>query len=137
MKSYEFYIGLNDLIIRNRKMNQHEKINYIEIPTKDIEATKSFFTKTFGWSFIDYGLEYTAFSDQGIDGGFFKADHSVSTENGSVLIVFYSKDLEQTHDKIMDAGGRIIKPETKIPNVGAYAVFSDPDGNTLAIFKPK
>jgi predicted enzyme related to lactoylglutathione lyase len=71
-------------------MNKHEKINYVEFPAKDIEATKAFFTTVFGWSFVDYGPEYTAFSNEGIDGGFFKSNLIVSTENGSALIVFYS-----------------------------------------------
>ena len=103
-------------------MNEHEKINYIELPSKNIEATKAFFTKVFGWSFTDYGPEYTAFSNEGIDGGFFKSDLTVSTENGSALIVFYSKELEQTQLKIVNAGGSIInhwRPDqvkaTKIP----------------------
>lgn len=67
-------------------MNKHEKINYVEFPAKDIEATKAFFSAVFGWSFIDYGPEYTAFDNEGIDGGFFKSDLTVSTNNGSVLI---------------------------------------------------
>ena len=53
-------------------MNQHEKINYLEFPAKDISATKAFFESAFGWHFEDFGPDYTAFSDQGIDGGFFK-----------------------------------------------------------------
>lgn len=81
--------------MRVMKMNQHEKINYIEFPTKNIETTKDFFTAVFGWSFVDYGPDYTAFSNAGIDGGFFKSDLTTNTSNGSALIVFYSKDLEQ------------------------------------------
>jgi predicted enzyme related to lactoylglutathione lyase len=52
-------------------MNKHEKINYIELQSSDIPATKAFFTKAFNWSFEDYGPDYTAFSNQGLDGGFF------------------------------------------------------------------
>ena len=81
-------------------MNEHEKINYVEFPAKNIEAAKAFFTEVFGWSFVDYGPEYTAFSNEGIDGGFFQSNLSVSGENGSALIIFYSKDLEQTQAKI-------------------------------------
>ena len=44
-------------------MNIHEKINYIEFPSKDLELTKTFFTSTFGWTFIDFGPEYIAFSN--------------------------------------------------------------------------
>jgi predicted enzyme related to lactoylglutathione lyase len=54
-------------------MNEHEKINYVEFPAKDIEGTKKFFSEVFGWSFVDYGPEYIAFSNEGLDGGFFKS----------------------------------------------------------------
>ncbi|MEJ1337537.1 MAG: VOC family protein, partial [Candidatus Sedimenticola sp. (ex Thyasira tokunagai)] len=30
-------------------MNEHEKINYVEFPAKDIEIAKTFFTTVFGW----------------------------------------------------------------------------------------
>ncbi len=49
-------------------MNEHEKINYVELPAQNIEATKNFFTKVFGWSFVDYGPEYTAFANEGRGG---------------------------------------------------------------------
>mgnify|MGYP006185922597 CR=1 FL=1 len=114
-------------------MNEHEKINYIELPSKNIEATKAFFTKIFGWSFTDYGPEYTAFSNEGIDGGFFKSDLTVSTENGSALIVFYSKELEQTQLKIVNAGGSIIKAIFSFPG-GHRIHFGDPSGNEYAIW---
>lgn len=64
-------------------MNGHEKINYVELPAKNLQATKDFFSKAFGWSFQDFGPEYSAFSNQGIDGGFFKSDLSSSTNNGA------------------------------------------------------
>ena len=114
-------------------MNQHEKINYIEFPAKDIEATKTFFTSAFEWSFIDYGPDYVAFSNQGIDGGFFKSDLSMSTDNGSALIVFYSNALEKTQSKIKNAGGEIIKPIFFFPG-GRRFHFSDPNGNEFAVW---
>lgn len=114
-------------------MNEHEKINYVEFPAKDIEATKVFFTAAFGWSFVDFGPDYSAFSDEGIDGGFFQSNLSVSTENGSALIVFYSKDLEQTQAKIEDAGGSIIKPIFSFPG-GRRFHFGDPNGNEYAVW---
>ncbi len=114
-------------------MPEHEKINYIELPAKDIEATKSFFTSVFGWSFVDYGPEYTAFANAGIDGGFFKSDLAASTENGSVLVVFYSDELEKTQSNIANAGGSIIKPVFSFPG-GRRFHFSDPNGNEYAVW---
>jgi len=55
-------------------MNEHEKLNYVEFGAKDLTATKAFFSTVFGWSFVDYGPDYAVFSNQGLDGGFFKSD---------------------------------------------------------------
>ena len=114
-------------------MNEHEKINYVEFPAKDIEAVKAFFAAVFNWSFVDYGPDYAAFSDEGIDGGFFKSDLIASTDGGSALVVFYSKDLAQTLSKIERAGGSIIKPIFTFPG-GRRFHFSDPNGNEYAVW---
>lgn len=114
-------------------MNEHGKINYVEFPTKDIEVTKTFFTATFGWSFVDYGPEYIAFSNEGLDGGFFKSNLTVSTENGSALIIFYSNELEVTLAKIEKSGGKILKPIFLFPG-GRRFHFADPNGNEYAVW---
>ncbi len=114
-------------------MNEHEKINYVEFPAKDLEGTKAFFSKAFGWSFVDYGPEYIAFSNEGLDGGFFKSALSATSENGSALIVFYSQDLEGTLSKVQNAGGDIIKPIFAFPG-GSRFHFSDPNGNEFAVW---
>lgn len=114
-------------------MNVHEKINYIEFPSKSLEVTKNFFASVFGWSFIDYGPEYTAFSNAGIDGGFYQSDLTTTTASGGALVVFYSKDLENTQLKIEDAGGSILKPVFPFPG-GRRFHFSDPNGNEYAVW---
>lgn len=117
----------------NTKMTKHNKINYIEIPAKNIEATKAFFSEVFGWSFVDYGPDYCSFSAQGVDGGFFKSDLVVSTSNGSPLIVLYSNVLEATQDNIKKAGGNIVEPTFSFPG-GRRFHFSDPNGNEFAVW---
>ncbi|MBU0485877.1 MAG: VOC family protein [Proteobacteria bacterium] len=114
-------------------MKVHEKINYLEFPARDIEQNKAFFTRVFGWSFVDYGPEYTAFSNAGIDGGFFKSELIVSTKKGSALVIFYSENLEQTQSKIKKAGGSIIKPIFSFPG-GRRFHFIDPNGNEYAVW---
>lgn len=114
-------------------MNIHEKINYIEFPAKRMDATKAFFREVFGWSFTDYGADYTAFSEAGIDGGFFHSDLTVSTAAGSALVIFYSANLAQTQTKITNAGGIIIKPIFAFPG-GHRFHFTDPNGNEYAVW---
>lgn len=114
-------------------MEEHEIISYVEFPARDIEAVKSFFTAAFGWSFEDYGPEYTAFSNEGLDGGFYKSDLCASTGNGSALIVFHSRDLERTRENIEEAGGKIVKPTFSFPG-GRRFHFTDPNGNEYAVW---
>ena len=114
-------------------MDNHDKINYIEFPARNIEATKAFFSKAFTWSFQDYGPEYTSFSNAGIAGGFFKAEVSGSAEKGSALIVLYSNDLESTYSRVVDAGGNILREIFSFPG-GRRFHFIEPSGNELAVW---
>ncbi len=117
-------------------MPAHEKIDYVEFPSNNLAATKAFFEAAFGWSFTDYGPEYTAFSNEGLDGGFFKAELAASTTAGSALIVFYSEQLEQTREKVMAAGGRILKEIFAFPG-GRRFHFAEPSGNEFAVWSDK
>ena len=114
-------------------MNLHEKINYVEFPSKDLAATKAFFQSVFGWSFVDYGPEYTAFSNQGLDGGFFQSDLASSTQNGAALLIFYSNQLEATLAKVEKAGGAILRPIYSFPG-GRRFHFTEPSGNEFAVW---
>ena len=117
-------------------MQKHEKIDYLEFPAKYMETTKEFFTKVFGWSFTDYGPDYTAFSNAGIDGGFYAADLTASYKKGSALVVFYSNNLEETYAKIEEAGGAIVKPIFSFPG-GRRFHFTEPSDNELAVWSDK
>lgn len=114
-------------------MNKHEKINYVEYPAKNIEETKRFFTAAFGWSFVDYGADYSAFSNQGLDGGFFRSELTSTSENGAALIVFFSKNLETTEAKVKMAGGVVIKEIFSFPG-GRRFHFIEPSGNEFAVW---
>jgi len=117
-------------------MNEHEKINYVEFPAIDIVATKVFFKQVFGWSFEDYGTDYTTFLDQGLNGGFYKSVLHSTTGNGAALVVFYSKDLEATQEKVERAGGVITKPVFAFPG-GSRFHFTEPSGNEFAVWSDK
>jgi len=114
-------------------MPTHNDINYIEIPAKDLNATKKFFSDAFGWTFVDYGPDYCSFSNQGVDGGFFKSDLTASTTTGSVLVVLYSSELETSQSQVEASGGTIIKPIYSFPG-GRRFHFTDPNGNEFAVW---
>lgn len=114
-------------------MPMHEKISYVEFPASDLERTKSFFEQAFGWSFVDYGPDYTAFSNQGLDGGFYRSEPSATADRAGALIVLYSARLEATQAKVERAGGRIVKPVFAFPG-GRRFQFTEPSGNELAVW---
>ncbi len=114
-------------------MKQHEKLNYVEFPSRELATTKIFFKQVFGWEFEDYGPDYCAFSDQGLDGGFYRSELYSNAQTGSALLVFYSEDLEATLEKIESAGGRVVKPIFTFPG-GRRFHFCEPCDNEFAVW---
>ena len=111
--------------------NNH--INYVEFKAKDLKEIKQFYSKSFGWTFTDYGPEYVSFSDSGLEGGFEKTENEII--NGA-LIVLYHKDLDKIKSKIIKSNGRISKDIFSFPG-GRRFHFTDPAGNELAVWSDK
>jgi hypothetical protein len=114
-------------------MNEHEKINYIELPSANLEKTRAFFEHAFSWHFELYGPDYMAFADQGVDGGFYRADLCSRSDAGCALVVFYSSDLEATLQRIEASGGAVVKPIFAFPG-GRRFHFTEPGGNEFAVW---
>jgi hypothetical protein len=113
----------------------HHHITYIEFASTDIERTKNFYAKVFGWSFQDYGPEYVSFNTAGagIDGGFYKAEAHAAQPTFAPLVVLYSFNLKATEDAIVAAGGSIVVPTFEFPG-GHRFHFSDGVGNVLGVW---
>jgi len=114
-------------------MPSNLKLNYVEFPANNIPATKLFFENAFGWVFQDFGPEYSAFTDQGIDGGFYKSELMSNTANGAALLVLKSNDLEHTQSVVESAGGIISKAIFSFPG-GRRFHFIEPSGNEFAVW---
>jgi len=110
-----------------------EKINYVELPASDLEGTKKFFSDAFGWRFVDYGPDYAAIQDAGLDGGFYRSDLVAETRTGSALVVLYSPSLEISLVKVERSGGKLVRPIFSFPG-GRRFHFTDPSGNEYAIW---
>ena len=114
-------------------MEQQNHISYVEFPTIDLNASRSFFKKVFEWNFTDYGPEYSSFSDSGIAGGFRSVSALPAASQYKILIVLYSKDLKNTKERILQAGGEITRETFSFP--GGYRFhFKEPGGNELAVW---
>lgn len=114
-------------------MERHHRINYLELPVRDLAVTKAFFTRVFGWQFEDYGAHYSCFMDAGIAGGFYQEARTFNLAKGSPLVVLFSLDLAQTQEQVVAAGGEISKPIFSFPG-GRRFHFLDPNGNEYAVW---
>ncbi|WP_134091833.1 VOC family protein [Olivibacter sp. XZL3] len=120
---------MNDI---SQKRLRHEQIQYIEFVTNNIAQAKDFYAKSFGWQFTDYGPDYAAFEGEFVDGGFAKGIPA----KGSILVVLYSEDIGRSKDKVLSAGGIIVKDIFEFPG-GRRFQFLDSDGNELAVWTDK
>ncbi len=110
-------------------MREDGKLDYLEMPGGDLPAVKAFYGQTFGWSFVDYGPDYAAFSE-GLDGGFY-ADKTEAAP--APLPVLYAKDLEAMLERVTAAGASVTRPIFPFPG-GRRFHFRDPAGNELAVW---
>ena len=112
-------------------MHTHHAIDYIEFAVRDLLAAKRFYADAFGWSFTDYGPDYSGI--QGTDreaGGMYRADE---IRTGGPLVILYSKNLESSLAAVRSAGGRITREPFSFPG-GRRFHFTDPSGNELAVW---
>jgi len=108
-------------------------VDYIEMPSANLGATKAFFTALFGWSFQDYGPDYAAFDDGRTTGGFFSSELTSTVAKGAPLVVFYSDDLESMSKEVARLGGKITREIFEFPG-GRRFHFEAPGGGEFAIW---
>lgn len=106
------------------------KIDYVELPARDLAAMKAFYGAAFGWTFEDWGPEYTAFSNAGLAGGFRRTN--APPVRAGALVILYADDLAAAERAVTDAGGAIIERHD-FPG-GRRFHFADPSGNELAVW---
>ena len=110
---------------------EHDRrIDYIEFPVADVAIAKRFYTTVFGWTFTDYGPDYTSFADGRLSGGFRGGEAAVP---GGPLVVIYAADLASAESAVIAAGGRITQPIFAFPG-GRRFHFRDPCGHELAVW---
>ncbi len=105
-------------------------MDYVEFPATDVAATKKFYADVFGWTFTDFGPDYTSFHDGRLSGGF-TTDRKVVA--GGPLVVIHATDIAATESRVVAAGGVIVKPTFYFPG-GRRFHFTDPSGNELAVW---
>lgn len=110
------------------------KICYVEIPSRDINESSSFYRKIFNWEIRTRGDGSVAFNDTtGQVSGTWKLLRPSHRDVG-LLVYIMVDDIELTIQAIIENGGKIVQPVgLDAPEITAR--FSDPSGNIFGIFQ--
>jgi predicted enzyme related to lactoylglutathione lyase len=116
--------------------SRENRVDYVEFPAPSAEAfanVKRFYKDAFGWTFQDWGDEYSDTKSSGIGTGF-----SAAAEHrpAAPLVVLFAADLEATRDRVIRAGGEIVKDIVSFPG-GRRFEYIDPAGNRLGVWSDR
>ncbi|MBO9875163.1 MULTISPECIES: VOC family protein [Xanthomonas] len=107
------------------------RINFVELPARDLGAARSFYAAVFGWELTSFGPSYactmTGEVDLGLQGDMGEAP-------AGPLPVVLVDDLDAAQAAVEAAGGTISKPIFGFPG-GRRLHFRDPNGLELAIMQ--
>jgi uncharacterized protein len=113
--------------------SRENHIDYIEFPAasaQEFASVKRFYQEVFGWSFQDWGDEYSDTKDSGTTSGFSAcAEHRLA----GPLVVLFATDLEGARERVINAGGRISREIVSFPG-GRRFEYIDPAGNQLGVW---
>ncbi len=115
-------------------MSKHP-IVHIEFSGLDREAAGKFYTELFGWEVQQMPeFNYATFTTgEGVGGGI----NPVSEDNPAGTVIFYvgTDDIEASLAKAESLGGKTILPKMEVPGMGWLAIFLDPSGNKVGLWK--
>jgi predicted enzyme related to lactoylglutathione lyase len=110
------------------------KICYIEMPSRDIGESESFYRKVFGWNIRRRGDGSVAFDDTvGQVSGSWVKGRSPMREVG-LLVYIMVDSVAATVESVVANGGEIVQPiGGDAPEITAR--FRDPSGNVLGLYQ--
>ena len=108
-------------------------ICHVEIPAPDLDKAMSFYRVLFGWKMELLGETYAMFQDGGMGGGL---DKDMTVSDGGMNLYITVEDIPKKLGEVVEHGGAVVKDETEIGGgYGFYALFKDPNGNRLGLWR--
>lgn len=114
------------------------KIVWHDLVTNEVDKAMDFYKKLLDWEYTEFdmgpGGTYNMIKvGEKTIGGFMKpVTDGVPSHWGAYTSV---DDVDVSAERIKNLKGNIVIEPTDIPNTGKFAVFSDPQGATMCVFK--
>lgn len=123
-------------------MPKHGDICWHEINVPNAKQAQDFYQKLFGWTTrpVDMGgfTYHILKSGEREFGGIMQMSGPEWQGVPPHWMVYVAvNDVDAAAKKVSDLGGKVCVPPTDIPNVGRFAVVSDPGGATFSLYKSK
>src|SRR5206468_5927065 len=90
---------------------------HAEIRSGDPDATRTFFSDLFGWTYSDGAFPGYTFVDTGAEGALATAIGPLQGGDDAVLFFVGVEDVESTLARAEELGGRIVQPAQNVPGV--------------------
>lgn len=108
-----------------------------ELMSKNPGKIAGFYEKTFGWKIqhipeMDYRMVDTG--GEGINGGILDPKKD-GPWPGNMVFYIDVDDLEAYRKKVVAAGGKIQIEHQDVPGMGAFSLFTDPEGRMMGLWK--
>jgi uncharacterized protein len=120
--------------------NPHGWPIWYELMTADSEASKAFYDGLFGWTIgpKPEGMDYRMIdTPEGQVGGVLVLTDEMKAEGARPGWLFYVgvEDVDTTVAEAEKAGGKVVVPPTDIPDVGRFAMLTDPAGAPFYVMR--
>lgn len=110
---------------------------WFEVPTKDIEVSKTFYKKALGWQYEEQGGMTMFKDDSGAFGHFWPLKGKLP-KTAQVGLYLSVKSIATVLGKVQKAGGTVVQEKTTLPSgMGSVAMFADPLGVVWGLHSQK
>ena len=117
-------------------MSKRSPICHVEWRSKDANRLKEFYRAVFHWKLSEPMPGYSV-ADTGSEelrAGFMQIEEGSSVAP-TVVNFIAAEDLEGAESAIREAGGQVQASAQSVPGMGRFSIFTDPDGNQLALWQ--
>jgi predicted enzyme related to lactoylglutathione lyase len=120
-------------------VNEAGAFAWNELNTRDLPASKAFYSEVFGWKPNDIDMGGTSYTEWRLGdnpvAGMLQMPDMVPLEVPAHWLVYFGvDDTDATVSQAAALGATTVVPPTDIPP-GRFAVLADPDGATFAVIK--
>jgi predicted enzyme related to lactoylglutathione lyase len=123
-----------------QKESKNPKIVHFEIPADDVERARKFYSTLFGWKIekpegeMDYWMISTSGDNNdksSLGGGMMKRKDPHQPNLNYIGV----SSIDEYSKKVNELGGKVVMPKTEIPGYGFFAVCSDTENNSFALWE--